>query len=168
MLVNDNIIKNDNTNYGLEKNHGSNIDDIVLLEEIIQYSSEKNPYLILNEEDLYELGRIDTKNKYFKLHDTITLTAHLNNPNGTNPNLPLKLFEGNFDGNNKQIIDIKINDSSSELGLFGKILGNNQKQIEIKNLTLKNLDIKPNLNTNKNAGEKSGSLSGYVYGKVLM
>lgn len=62
--------------------------------------SKYNPYIIKSIEDIEKLRKIDSKNKYFKQVNNI----NLNNENF----IPIKNFNGYYDGNNCKIIGLKI------------------------------------------------------------
>ena len=88
--------------------------------------TKENPYLISNIHTFFYVMSLSTKNKYYKLTtdlDFQTITEY-----------PLLNFEGNLDGNNKTIRNIKTNGS----GLFNNI-GNYQTHTTIQNLTIENI-----------------------------
>lgn len=107
--------------------------------------TEKDPYLIYNEDDLYQIRyNLDA---YYLLKDDITLTKNWV-PIGTYA----KPFKGGFDGGNHTINGLKIEENSENaIGLFGYVEVKfsytlNQKDIYpgktyIKNLRIKNAQV---------------------------
>lgn len=92
--------------------------------------TKENPYLIRNTETYLYLMSIATTNKYYKLMNDLDFTG-INYPN--------ILFEGNLDGNNKTMKNIK----NEKAGVFNSI-GNYNQKTYIKNLTIENIEATSN------------------------
>ena len=123
--------------------------------------TKDDPYMITNQEELDNIritGYINT-DKYYKLANDITYekpqSLGISNkaywqPIG-NDKTP---FTGYFDGNNKSIIDLDINQQDPYAGLFGKVVNST-----ITSLNLKNPDI--------SGHEFVGSIVGYsIYSNI--
>ena len=100
--------------------------------------TEDNPFKIYTEEDLkYIHTHLDS---YYKLENDIELTSEWV-PIGTEDNP----FIGAFDGNNRKIINLQINDLTLEYaGLFGYVKDSSEHQTYIKNIYLVNPNILAN------------------------
>lgn len=111
--------------------------------------TKTNPYLISNLAEL-EFFRDNVNagnnysNKYVKLTDNIDLASVENwLPIGNSTNK----FMGHFDGGEKTISNLKINNTASYVGLFGYTAGGS-----LKNLTIENVDIDARLGVGALAG----------------
>ena len=123
--------------------------------------TKNDPYLITNQDELDNIrtpGYINTE-KYFKLANDITYQKSLTI--GTNYNaywVPIgdddTPFSGHFDGNNKSIIDLDVNQNDPNVGLFGKVVNST-----ISNLNIKNPDI--------DGHEYVGSVVGYAVSSTI-
>ena len=119
--------------------------------------TESDPYLILNPIQLNQMRYfLDQKGVYFKLMADIDLTDFLEDENPTQGWQPVgnsrsAAFKGVLDGNGKTISGLWIARSNTDyVGLFGYCI-----QAKIKNLTIKDADIKGNTYV--------GIISGYDY-----
>ncbi len=137
--------------------------------KIIKYGTEEYPYSIKTIDDLVKLstevngGNLHI-NEYYKLENNLDFAApdsYKNNVvddslitgNGFTPigsdNSP---FAGIFDGNNKKITNLNINNSTKQMiGLFGTI----------RNSKIYNLEVNGNVNTNINSN--TGLIVGNLY-----
>ena len=117
--------------------------------------TKDDPYMITTQEELdnIRLAGYINKDKYFKLANDITYVKPNNigtsnkaywEPIGDDKNH----FTGHIDGNNKQIIDLDVNETDVYAGLFGKVVNSS-----INDLTLVNPCI--------DGHELAGSLAGY-------
>ena len=125
------------------------------------------PYLIKTMEDLYMLSEVVNSDKtlngdhtstyagqYFRLEsnlDATTLSPTLH-PIGYNA---IQRFAGIFDGNNKTIRNLTMDEGMGYCALFGHI----DTDGVIKNLNLENY-------TCETLGSYGGSIAGYVWGKI--
>ena len=152
-------VQNFNQNKKLEETYRASF---ITKEPFASGSGTKNdPYLITNQEELDNIrisGYINT-DKYFKLANDITYqkpaTIETNykaywEPIGDDK----QHFTGHFDGNNKSIIDLDVNETDSYAGLFGKVV----------NSTISNLNL---VNPSVDGHELVGSLAGYtIYSNI--
>ena len=127
--------------------------------------TKEEPYVINSAEQLAKLakdinsgiaGKEYTHNKeYFVLGNDVDLAAHRWIPIGSGTSISsFHAFTGYFDGNNKNITGLYV-DESSELfsaGLFGHVSG-----IEIKNVIIKDGYVKTQANTNSNGNTVDGA-----------
>lgn len=100
----------------------------VIFPEMKGLGTKEAPYLIDSVDTFMYLMGLSTKNKYYKL------TNNLDFSNITD--YPLINFEGNLDGNNKTIRNIKTNGS----GVFNNV-GNYKTHTTIENLVLEDLVV---------------------------
>lgn len=108
--------------------------------------TEENPYLISTE---VHLKNIDTDlSAHYKLISDIDLSSIENWA-------PIEFFNGTLDGNGFSILNLTI-DRSRETGLFENVMQNGV----IKNLTLKNVDV-------KSTGVYTGALASRVWGGTI-
>lgn len=114
--------------------------------------TEKNPYLITNCDELFEV-RSDLA-AHYKLMNDIDLGIWLeeNSPQyGWSPiGTTSSPFSGVFDGNNKNILNLRINrETSNDLGLFGYV-----ESATIKNVVIINPQIVGNDNVGAILGQR--------------
>ena len=134
--------------------------------------SSEDPYKISSTDDLNKLAAdvnsgTTYENVYFELTTDITYSTSGVGETGSNYT-PIggngKLFKGHFDGKGKTIKGIRIyrdgnSDADTYLGIFGAIECNEeQKSIEVKNLSLKDTKI----TGSSNCGGIAGGCFGYV------
>lgn len=158
----------------------SSYSEKVLLNELTTFGggdgTPENPYLIRNSDDLHCLaGRVNLHdplyyNKYYKQINDIDLSG-FNNwwPIGSS-----HAFEGVYDGNNKQIVGLTIDDNvdiTSAYGLFGYCEGT----VKNVNLILSSINIRASSGFLKNTGGISGVLYSngliencYFSGKIIV
>jgi len=122
--------------------------------------TENNPYIITTAEQLAQLASyVNTDNssyndKHYKLGNDLNLSGYQTGegwiPIGSSYN-----FKGIFDGNNKKIIGLKINNTTLEnVGLFGYL----------RTGTIKNLGIvETNIISSRAAGSNTGGVVGCNY-----
>lgn len=91
---------------------------------------QEDPYIISNADQLQLV--LKNLGAYYKLINDIDLEGGVWNPVGKSS----AYFKGNFDGNNHEIRNFKINSNDSNQGFFGRVYG-----ATIKNLTLRNVII---------------------------
>ena len=115
--------------------------------------SEATPYLIYEPEQLADLATFvnagngeTTEGKYYKLMNDIDLgVAPYNTDEGWQPigNLDFEdasIFQGNFDGNNKVVKNLKINrPEQCYIGLFGFMSGGSIKNLGVENCNITGL-----------------------------
>jgi hypothetical protein len=112
------------------------------------------PFLIRNENELRQVGTTGSWNlsAHYKLAANITLTQGEWKPIGNSTTH----FTGSFNGNNKTITDLSINNPNANYqGMFGSIGTDG----EVKNLTLVNGDINGGNNTGGIAGLNGGTIA---------
>ncbi len=102
----------------------------VTFREFVGEGTQDKPYLINDTQTFLNLMTMNTKNKYYKLTDNLDFN---------NIDYPMIDFEGNLDGNNKTILNIKTNGS----GIFNNI-GNYNVPTKIENLNLENITVYSN------------------------
>ena len=107
--------------------------------------TEENPYLVEKAKDFSHI--MEYPEAHFKLNNDINLKDAEFEPIGTESNP----FRGTFDGNNKEISNLKIDklESSKNIGLFG-VLDN----AKIVNVTITNANV--------TGGSRLGILAGYA------
>ena len=124
--------------------------------------SSGTPYLITNVTDLRKMSELINAGtspyadagKHFRLTDNITLPASDmgNFGNHTQIGTNINRFRGHFDGNNKTISNLTINNTNSYyVGLFGCV----------ENGTIQNLGL---INVTINGGEGIGGVAGHITG----
>jgi MoxR-like ATPase len=119
--------------------------------------TERNPFLIESDLDLYSIGNDKYREKeyYFKQVEDIDLSSMENWD-------PIDRFSGHYNGNNKKISNLKIDRKNLErAGLFGSISENSS----VKNVRLENIDIKGD-NSSFYSDFYAGGLVGYNKGTV--
>ncbi len=115
--------------------------------------TSQDPYKIASIEDLQKLRSIwkNNRGKYFIVTQNINLSSIINFA-------PLPRFEGILDGNNKKILNLKIDvthlSSQRYTGLFETI----ERTGQVKNLRLENVFVE--------GPENVGGLAGYHYGRI--
>ncbi len=111
--------------------------------------TEENPYRIYNAEQLVSMSESAVEGdytffgfeKFFKLENDIYMNDIEFNPIGKRIGEKTYFFSGTFDGNNHSIHNLNINKADEDfIALFGQL-----NSATIKNLTLKNVDIKGNI-----------------------
>ena len=121
--------------------------------------TKKSPYNIANGEQLALLARMTNAGKtykgvYFKLTNNIDLSEMEWTPIGNQANP----FMGNFDGNNKLIMNLHIEKGTDYLGLFGYV-----KNGKLSNIVI--MDVFINIDTSsKTILDKTGGICGYLSG----
>lgn len=90
--------------------------------------TKEDPYLINDINTFIYLMSQDTKNKYYKLTNNLDFKDI--------DNFPSINFEGNLDGNNETLLNLK----TTETGLFNNI-GNYEATTYIKNLNIENITV---------------------------
>jgi len=132
---NETIFFADGTNSGITINvvseTNSSVTFNVKFTEFDGNGTKDNPYLIKDANTFLYLMSIDTKNKYYKLATDIDFSNVIDYPNID--------FEGNLDGNNKTLANIKSNGS----GVFN-YLGNFNAHTIIENLFIENITVTGN------------------------
>ena len=130
--------------------------------------TESDPYLILNPIQLNQIRNFANQGEvYFKLMADIDLTDFIEDeyPNGGGW-LPIPSFNGVLDGNGKIISCLWIDRASSNnIGLFAKV-----SRGTIKNLTLKNVNVKGKENVGALVGTVTYGLTidnCYVEGNIV-
>ena len=130
--------------------------------------TKNDPYLILNPIQLNQIRNFANQREvYFKLMSDIDLTEFIDEeyPNGGGW-LPIPSFNGVLDGNGKIISSLWIDRvSSNDIGLFAKVAGGT-----IKNLTLKNVNVKGKKNVGALVGTVTYDLTidnCYVEGNIV-
>ena len=130
--------------------------------------TENDPYLIYTPEELATLAAVVNEGitkynaAYYKLMNNLDLSyygANYNNGKGWipigiyKPQIVDMLFKGNFDGNEKVITGLYINDENLDFaGLFGAVEGT---FVTIENLGVENVNI--------NAGSRVGGIVGEIF-----
>ena len=101
--------------------------------------TETDPYIITSAQQLAQLaifvnsGNTAYNDKYYKLGNNISLSGYQTGTGWTPIGTATHRFAGNFDGNNKKITELYINNPIVELaGLFGFIDGGNVKNLGIE------------------------------------
>ena len=113
--------------------------------------TESDPYLILNPIQLNQMRNFNG-NEHFKLMADIDLKEFIEDEYPKGGWLPIPRFSGVLDGNGKSISGLFI-DRNEGVGLFKELTG------KVKNMTLKNVNIK--------GTDQVGALAGEVFGASI-
>ncbi len=140
--------------------------------------TKEDPYIIKTAEQLAKLAAdvnsgvwgMGHTNEYFKLEQDIDLSGHRWIPLGYGDGINTRSFSGFFDGNNKKITGLYVDERGNDkcAGLFGAI-GATKNDAVIKNLIVEDAIVYAGYETNDNT-EKGGKLysAGILVGRVTV